>query len=51
VKSELIIQRFLTGMPAKFELADAPLMLSGVLVSIDTETGRAHSIARVTADV
>ena len=50
VKSELIIQRFLTGMPAKFELADAPLMLNGVLVSIDTETGRARSIERVRAE-
>jgi metallophosphoesterase (TIGR00282 family) len=51
VRSELIIQRFLTGMPAKFELAGSPLMLNGVLVNIDTETGRARSIERVTAEV
>jgi metallophosphoesterase (TIGR00282 family) len=51
VRSELVIQRFLTGMPAKFELAGSPLMLNGVLVNIDTETGRARSIERVTAEV
>lgn len=47
VKPNLIIQRFLTGMPAKFELAEGPLLLGGVLVRIDTETGSAISIERV----
>jgi metallophosphoesterase (TIGR00282 family) len=47
VKTEPIIQRFLTGMPAKFELAGDPLALNAVLVNIDTETGNANSIQRV----
>lgn len=47
VKAEPIIQRFLTGMPARFELASGPLLLNAAIVNIDTETGAAKSIQRV----
>lgn len=42
-----IIQRFLTSMPAKFETAPGEAILSGVVVEINTETGRATGIQRV----
>jgi len=51
VKVEPVIRRFLTGMPAKFELETGALMLNGVVVEISTETGTALSIERVAMEV
>jgi hypothetical protein len=42
-----IIQRFLTSMPAKFETAPGEGILAGIVVEINTETGRATDIQRV----
>jgi len=42
-----IIQRFLTSMPAKFETAPGEAILSGVVVEIDRDSGRASAIQRV----
>ena len=42
-----IIERFLTGMPVKFEVAIADVQLHGVIVDIDESTGKARSIERV----
>jgi metallophosphoesterase (TIGR00282 family) len=47
VKKELAIQRFLTHMPVKFEVASGPVLVQGVIVDIDPETGRATGIERV----
>lgn len=47
VKEGPIIQRFLTGLPTKFEVAAGPLALNAVAVNLDTETGTATSIERV----
>ena len=44
---EKIIQRFLTSMPHKFEVAAAAATLHGVVVSVDTKTGRAQNITRI----
>jgi metallophosphoesterase (TIGR00282 family) len=44
---EPIIRRFVTSMPANFPVAKGGVMLHGVLVDIDTRTGKAHSITRV----
>ena len=46
-KKEKIIQRFLTSMPKKFEVAEALATLHGVVVSIEPQTGRAQSITRI----
>lgn len=43
VKKEIIIQRFLTQMPVRFEVADDDVWIEGVLVSTDSE-GRATGI-------
>jgi metallophosphoesterase (TIGR00282 family) len=43
------IQRFLSGMPARFEPAAGPVKLNAVLIDVDERTGRARSIERVTA--
>lgn len=47
VKKELAIERFLTQMPHKFEVAKRELVLEGALISIDPETGRATEITRI----
>jgi calcineurin-like phosphoesterase len=44
---EPIIQRFLTSMPQKFEVAKGRVLLQGVLIELDPETGRAQHIQRV----
>jgi 2',3'-cyclic-nucleotide 2'-phosphodiesterase len=44
---EPIIRRFVTSMPASFPVAKGRVTLHGILVDIDTETGKAHSITRI----
>ena len=44
---EPVLSRFLTGMPAKFDIAKGDIRLEGVLLDIDPDTGRARSIKRV----
>ncbi len=44
---EKIIERFLTSLPHKFEVAENPAALSGVIVDIDESTGKALAIKRV----
>ncbi|MFH0754327.1 MAG: TIGR00282 family metallophosphoesterase [Candidatus Omnitrophota bacterium] len=47
---ERIIDRYLTGMPNKFEVSSTPATLCGVIVDVDPATGRALSIVRVQKD-
>jgi len=47
VKRELVIERFLKQMPARFEVAGGPALLQGALIDVDETTGRARAITRV----
>jgi metallophosphoesterase (TIGR00282 family) len=47
IKREPVIERFLTGMPTRFEVAAGPVVMSGVVVTVDEATGSARSIERV----
>lgn len=47
VKTDLIIQKFLTQMPVRFEVADGPYQFNAVLVEVEDDTGKAVSIERV----
>lgn len=47
VKKEAVIERFLTGMPNKFDTAKGDVRLQGVLLDIDAETGKAGSVERI----
>src|SRR4029078_6800126 len=47
VEREAVIQRFLTGLPARFETASGDPMLHGVVVTADDLTGRATGIERL----
>lgn len=42
-----IIERFLTGMPTRFELGTEEIELHAVLIEVDEKTGRALSIKRI----
>jgi len=42
-----IIERFLTGLPTRFELGQKDVALCGALVEVDTDSGRALSIKRI----
>ena len=44
VETELVLKRFLTGMPGKFEAAKGNPKMAAVLIGCDGGTGRAHSI-------
>lgn len=44
---DLIIQRFLTSMPAKFETGQGRCVLSAVVIEINTETGKSTAIQRL----
>jgi metallophosphoesterase (TIGR00282 family) len=47
IRKELSIQRFLTQMPVRYEIAKKDPVLCGVVVSIDESTGTARQIERV----
>jgi metallophosphoesterase (TIGR00282 family) len=47
VDKDLILQRFLTQMPIRFEPARGPAAVCGVVVTVDPETGRASEIRRL----
>jgi 2',3'-cyclic-nucleotide 2'-phosphodiesterase len=44
---EVVIQRFLTGVPNRFVVASGPVTFNSVLVKIDGSTGSATSIQRI----
>jgi len=46
-KKEQILNRFITQMPTKFEMAEDDVQLHGAVIEVDEKTGRAESIKRV----
>lgn len=44
---EPVLRRFLTQMPQRFEVAKGRVLLQGVLVDVDEDTGLARSVKRV----
>lgn len=47
---EVILYRFRSSMPTRFEVADQPGVISGVVIDVQREDGRAVSIRRVRVD-
>jgi 2',3'-cyclic-nucleotide 2'-phosphodiesterase len=47
VETELVLARFLTGLPAKFEAAKGNPKMCAALISCDGGTGRAQKIQRI----
>ena len=46
-RPEQVLEHFLTGMPAKFEMAKENVQLQGVIVDVDENSGKARTIKRV----
>jgi len=44
---EAVVGQFIDSMPTKFPVARGPIIATGVLVEVNPETGRAHSVKRV----
>jgi 2',3'-cyclic-nucleotide 2'-phosphodiesterase len=47
MKKEVVLPRFTTLLPSRFEVAEGPARLCGVLIDIDMETGRATAVERI----
>src|ERR1700733_7131164 len=47
VDKDLVLHRFLTGLPGKFEAAKGNAKMCGALIGCDAETGRASRIQRI----
>lgn len=47
VKKELAIEKFLTGMPKRFEVASGPTVFCAVLIEVDAQLGKALTIERI----
>ena len=47
MRTDIIVERFRTGLPRRFEVADGPVAFGSVLIDADERTGRARSIERV----
>lgn len=46
IKKELAIEKFLTGMPRRFEVASGPVVFCAVLIEVDVQIGKTISIQR-----
>ena len=47
VDKDIILQRFMSQMPVRFEPAKGPAALHGVVITVDPESGRATDIERL----
>ena len=47
IKKDAIIERFLTQIPNKFDVAKGDVRLQGALLDVDAATGKANSIDRI----
>lgn len=50
MRTDIILERFRTGMPVRFQVAEGSVQFNSVLVDVDGQTGRARSIERVDRD-
>ena len=51
MRKESALRKFIGLIPMKFSVAENDIRINGVVVSIDTETGKAVSITRISKDV
>ncbi len=49
VDKDIVLSKFLTSLPTRFEVAETPGVICAVLVNVIKETGRAISIERIQA--
>ena len=47
VKADLVIKKYLTQLPRRFEVAPGPYQFNAVVIEIDAQTGESGSIVRI----
>jgi calcineurin-like phosphoesterase len=47
VDKDIVINKFLTGMPARFDAAKGDCMINGCIFTVDEKSGRCLSAERV----
>ncbi|MEE9240318.1 MAG: TIGR00282 family metallophosphoesterase [bacterium] len=47
IKTDLAVEKFLTGLPRRFEVAGGTGQVNGVAIEVDSFSGRARSIERI----
>ncbi|WP_017753832.1 TIGR00282 family metallophosphoesterase [Calidifontibacillus oryziterrae] len=47
IDKDVVLKRFLTNLPVRFEIASGRVQLSGVIIEIDSKTGKAQKIDRI----
>jgi calcineurin-like phosphoesterase len=47
VAKDIVIEKFLSRMPARFEVPDNPARLCGLVADLDPETGRTQHLFRI----
>lgn len=51
IRKELAVEKFLSQLPVRFEVAKKDAVICGVVLSIDEQTGRAQGIERVLEEI
>jgi len=51
VKKEQIIDKFITGIPTRMNVAHGDSMINGVMIDVDDNTGKAHAIERIHIEI
>lgn len=51
IQPEIIIERFLTAMPNKFEVGESPCIYCGIILEIDDKTNKVVNIERINRKV
>ena len=44
---DIVLRKFVSGLPTRFEVANEPGVICGVVIDVSTETGRAVAISRL----
>jgi 2',3'-cyclic-nucleotide 2'-phosphodiesterase len=44
---ETVLPRFMNGLPTRFEVATGPVVLNGLIVDVQTDSGRAVGVGRI----
>jgi calcineurin-like phosphoesterase len=47
IRKEIALERLLTQIPWKFDVAKEAIELQGVVIDVDSKTGRSESIQRI----
>ncbi|MDD5686239.1 MAG: TIGR00282 family metallophosphoesterase [Elusimicrobia bacterium] len=47
VEKSDVLKRFLTGMPAKFQVAKNDIFFNGIVLTIDAESGKCNKVCRI----